>query len=82
MLGCTMVGVELEAKSWRFAEPGVKMASSSLSAVEVFMMEERAVRMEGPVKSRGKGSPALAKALRMAVILTVSAVEREPSLVS
>ena len=48
------------------------MASSSLSAVEVFMGEERAVRIEGPVKSRDKGPPLMAKALQMAVILTVS----------
>ena len=48
------------------------MASSSLSAVEVFMGEERAVRIEGPVKSRDKGPPPMAKALQMAVILTVS----------
>ena len=78
-----MVEVEVGAKSWRLAESGVKMARSSLSVVEVLIMEERAARTVGLVKSRDEGLPLLAKSLRMTVmILMVSGVERKLSLVS
>ena len=70
---------ELGAKSWRLVEPGEKMVSNSLSAVDVLMMEVSAVRTEGSVKSRDERSPPDANALRMADMLTVSGVWCEPS---
>ena len=55
--------LELGAKSWRLVEPGKKMVSNLLSAVDVLMIEVSAVRTEGSVKSMDKRSPPDAKAL-------------------
>ena len=72
----------VRGKRWRLAESGVKRPSISVSAIEVLIIEERVARTAGSLKSWDEGLPPLAKALRIAVILTASGVERESSLVS